>query len=136
MLELYLHHRNVLSLYFSLENITFNVKSLRNIDKHLSVLVNLKSVIAKQDKMYNQCDFVLYLNLQFWQVFDKIHSSEYKIQYLLRLDLFQIKQKDVEKKRNWCKNMLQQHFLLQNLTQQNIVPLKTWILYRTFRAFI
>ena len=42
-------------------------------------------------KMYTKYDFVFYLNLKSWQVFNKIDSSEYVIQFLLRLDLFQMK---------------------------------------------
>ena len=34
MTKLYWHHRNVSKKYFQKENIKFNVKILRNIDKH------------------------------------------------------------------------------------------------------
>ena len=39
-------------------------------------------------KMYTQYDFVFYLNLQVLNVFYEIESTEYIIQFLLRLDLF------------------------------------------------
>ena len=42
-------------------------------------------------KMYTQYDFVFHLNLQFWQVFDNLDSSEYVIEFLLCLDLFRWK---------------------------------------------
>ena len=48
--------------------------------------------------MYTKYEFVFYLNLKFWQVFNKIVSSEYVIQFLLRLDLFSDEKYDVQKK--------------------------------------
>lgn len=42
-------------------------------------------------KMSAQYNFVSYLKLQFWPVFDKTDSSKYVIQFLLHLDIFQMK---------------------------------------------
>ena len=53
------------------------------------ILINI--YLFRQFKMYTKNDFVFYLNLKSWQVFNKIDSSEYVIQFLLRLDLFQMK---------------------------------------------
>ena len=41
--------------------------------------------------MYTKYDFVFNLNLKFWQAFNKIDLSEYVIEFLLRLDLFEMK---------------------------------------------
>ena len=53
-------------------------------------------------KMYTQYGFVFNLNLHCWQVFDKIDSSEYVLQFLLRLDLFQMKNMTLKKTHIWC----------------------------------
>ena len=42
-------------------------------------------------KMYTTYDLVFYLNLKSWLDFNYIDSSEYVIQFLLRMDLFQVK---------------------------------------------
>ena len=92
LLKLCLYHRNVLNLYFSQENNKFIVQILRNIDKYKSFSVNWESVITRHIiKMYTKYDSVFYLNLKFWQFFNKIDSAEYVMQFLLRLDLFQMK---------------------------------------------
>ena len=51
-------------------------------------------------KMYTQYDFILYLNSKF-KFFggDKIDSLEYVTQFLLRLDLFQMKNMTSERKK-------------------------------------
>ena len=41
--------------------------------------------------MYTKYDFVFYLNLKSGQVLKKIDTSEYVIQFTLRLNLFQMK---------------------------------------------
>ena len=51
--------------------------------------------------MYTKYDFVFYLNLKFCLVINKIDSSEYVIQFLLRLDLFQMKNV-MSKRKNIC----------------------------------
>ena len=62
-------------MYFSLENIKFNFQILRNIDNHTTLRPILSHLISlDMMKMFTQYDFVFYLNLQFWHVFDKILS--------------------------------------------------------------
>ena len=56
--------------------------------------------------MFIQYDFVFYFNLQFLQVFDKIDTSEFVIQFLQRLDLFEMKNNTSERKHLWCKKKL------------------------------
>ena len=88
-------------------------------------------------KMNTKFHFVLFLNLKFCKVLNKIDSSDYVIQFLLRLDLFQMKNMtSKEKKICYKKQQILQHFLLEDFTHQNIVPLKTCIVHRTFQVFI
>ena len=49
-----------------------------------------------------QYDFVFYLNLQFWQISDKMYYSGYVIQFLLCLVLFQMKNMTSERKNLCC----------------------------------
>ena len=51
--------------------------------------------------MYTKYDFVFYLNLKVCLVINKIDSSEYVIQFSLRLDLFQMKNV-MSKRKNIC----------------------------------
>ena len=53
--------------------------------------------------MYTKYDFVFYLYLKFWQVLNKIYSTEYVIKFSLRLDLFSDEKIDVKNHLLWKK---------------------------------
>ena len=75
-------HKKITSLMYIFWEILININLFRSIYNQLS------PDIIKMNTMY---DFVFYLNLKFWQVFNKIDSLEYVIQFLLRLDHFKMK---------------------------------------------
>ena len=123
---LYLHHQTV--LIFILHVNFFGLKY--NIFGQFRGSYQLSPDLMK---MYNQYGFVFNLNLHCWQVFDKIDSSEYVIIFTTP-GSFSDEKYDVEKKntsdvknRKYCSI-----FFPLNITQQNIVPVKTCILHRTF----
>lgn len=63
---------------------------MRNVDKYTTLLVNSETVITRHDENLYPVWLWFFLNLQFWQVLDKIYSSDYVIQFSLQLDFLEI----------------------------------------------
>ena len=65
-------HKKITSLMYRFWEILININLFQSIESRLTPDIT---------KMYTKYDVVFYLNLKFWQFFNKIDSSEYVIQW-------------------------------------------------------